>query len=71
MGDAKSADFTALKYAPLSMIVPINCRSRDASVCVEALEDAIAKYGKPEIINTDSHISADCFAIACRATDSF
>ena len=47
MGDAKSADFAALKYAPLSMIVPINCRSRDASVCVEALEDAIAKYGKP------------------------
>ena len=25
----------------------------DASFCVEALEDAIAKYGKPEIMNTD------------------
>ena len=25
----------------------------DASFCVEALNEAIAKYGKPEIINTD------------------
>ena len=25
----------------------------DASFCVEALKEAIAKYGKPEIMNTD------------------
>ena len=25
----------------------------DASFCVEALEEAIARYGKPEIMNTD------------------
>ena len=25
----------------------------DASFCVEALEEAIAKYGRPEIMNTD------------------
>ena len=25
----------------------------DANFCVEALEEAIAKYGKPEIMNTD------------------
>ena len=25
----------------------------EASFCVEALEEAIAKYGKPEIMNTD------------------
>ena len=25
----------------------------DASFCVEALQEAIAKYGKPEIMNTD------------------
>lgn len=25
----------------------------DASFCVEALNEAIAKYGKPEIMNTD------------------
>ena len=25
----------------------------DASFCVEALEEAISKYGKPEIMNTD------------------
>ncbi len=25
----------------------------DASFCVEALEEAIAKYNKPEIMNTD------------------
>jgi hypothetical protein len=46
----------AFQYAPLSMIVPITCRSMDASFCVQTLEDAIAKYRKPEIINTDSHI---------------
>ena len=28
----------------------------DASFCVEALEEAIARYGKPEIMNTDSHM---------------
>ena len=28
----------------------------DASFCVEALDEAIAKYGKPEIMNTDSHM---------------
>jgi putative transposase len=43
----------ALKYALLSIIVPITCRSRDASFCVEALEEAIARYCKPEIMNTD------------------
>jgi len=25
----------------------------DASFCVKALEEAISKYGKPEIMNTD------------------
>ena len=25
----------------------------DACFCVEALEEAVAKYGKPEILNTD------------------
>jgi putative transposase len=25
----------------------------DAAFCVEALEDALASYGKPEIFNTD------------------
>ena len=28
----------------------------DASFCVEALEEAISKYGKPEIMNTDQGI---------------
>ena len=28
-------------------------KTLDASFCVEALEEAIAKYGKPEIMNTD------------------
>lgn len=27
--------------------------TKDASFCVEALNEAIAKYGKPEIMNTD------------------
>jgi hypothetical protein len=40
LGNAKGADLAALKYA-------------GASFCVEALEEAISKYGKPEITNTD------------------
>ena len=33
---------------------PIVCRSRwEAGFCIEALEEAIGKYGKPEIFNTD------------------
>jgi hypothetical protein len=28
----------------------------DASFCIEALKEAIAKYGKPKIMNTDSHM---------------
>ena len=28
----------------------------DASFCVAALKEAIAEYGKPEIMNTDSHM---------------
>jgi putative transposase len=27
--------------------------SMDADICVEALKEALAKYGKPEIFNTD------------------
>ena len=27
--------------------------SMDADVCVEALEEALARYGKPDIFNTD------------------
>ena len=30
--------------------------SMDAGFCVDALKEAIAKYGKPEIVNTDSHM---------------
>jgi len=29
--------------------------SLDADFCVEALEEALARYGQPEIFNTDSH----------------
>ena len=27
----------------------------DTSFCLEALEEALARFGKPEIFNTDSH----------------
>jgi len=30
--------------------------SMEADFCVEALHDAIARYGKPEIMNSDSHM---------------
>ena len=29
--------------------------SRDADFCVDALKEALAKHGPPEIFNTDSH----------------
>ena len=31
--------------------------SMDTAPCVEALKEALAKHGTPEIFNTDSHIS--------------
>ena len=34
----------------------------DASFCVEALEEAIAKYGKPEIMNTDRAANTQALA---------
>ena len=40
LGDAQTVDLAALKYA-------------GARFCVEALEKAISKYGKPESMNTD------------------
>ena len=30
--------------------------SMDAEFCVEALKEALAKHGTPEIFNTDSHM---------------
>jgi putative transposase len=27
----------------------------EAAFCVETLEDALARHGKPDIFNTDSH----------------
>lgn len=36
---------------------------QDANLCLEALEEAIQKYGRPEIFNTDqgSQFTAECF----------
>ena len=28
----------------------------EADFCIEAVEEALARYGKPEIFNTDSHM---------------
>ena len=53
LGGPQGFDLAVFQYASLSMIVPITCRLRDASFCVELLEEAIARYGKPEIMNTD------------------
>ena len=42
----------------------------DASFCGEALEEAIARYGKPEIINTDrgkQYTGAGCIATLTKA----
>ena len=41
----------------------------DVSFCVEALEEALARYGKPEIFNTDqgSQFTSDTFTGVLRA----
>ena len=41
----------------------------DSSFCVDALEEAIAKYGSPEIFNTDqgSQFTADAFTNVLRS----
>ena len=43
--------------------------SMDTSFCLEALEEAIAKYGQPEIFNTDqgSQFTSDDFTAALKA----
>ena len=43
--------------------------SMDASFCVEALEEALARYGQPEIFNTDqgSQFTSDDFTAALKA----
>ena len=43
----------------------------DADFCVAALEDALARYGKPEIFNTDqgSQFTSDVFTGALRDAD--
>ncbi len=44
----------------------------DAAFCIEALEEALAKYGKPEIFNTDqgSQFTSVAFTDFCRSTGS-
>lgn len=40
-----------------TVIVPSGLsNSMDVEFCVEALKDALAKHGKPELLNTDSHM---------------
>ena len=43
----------------------------DAGFCVEALQDAMARYGKPEIFNTDqgSQFTSHAFTSVLRAAE--
>ena len=41
-----------MEWATLKVLVWRLSNTLDASFCVEALNEAIAKYGKPEIMNT-------------------
>jgi putative transposase len=43
----------------------------DSSFCVEALHDAMSRFGKPEIFNTDqgAQFTADAFTSVLRAAD--
>lgn len=45
--------------------------SMDAGFCVEALEDALARFGKPEIFNTDqgSQFTSNAFTGVLRAAE--
>jgi putative transposase len=36
----------------------------DARFCVEALKEAITKYGRPEIINTDQYLHRTAVVVA-------
>jgi hypothetical protein len=42
-----------MDWATREMLPWLLSNTLDASFCVESLEDAIAKYGKPRIVNTD------------------
>jgi len=45
--------------------------TRDAGFCVEALEDAMARFGKPDIFNTDqgSQFTSQAFTSVLRAAE--
>ncbi|WP_082645039.1 DDE-type integrase/transposase/recombinase [Thalassobacter stenotrophicus] len=45
-------------------------KTLDASFCVEALQEAIAKYGKPEIMNRDQGSQFTCSAWITTLTDA-
>jgi putative transposase len=45
--------FAILDWATREMLPWLLSNTLDASFCVESLEDAIAKYGKLRIMNTD------------------
>jgi putative transposase len=42
-----------MDWATRSVLAWRLSNSMDSSFCVEALEDALARHGKPEIFNTD------------------
>lgn len=42
----------------------------DADFCVAALEEAIARYGKPEIFNTDQRSQFTSFAFTNKLKDA-
>ena len=62
LGDPQGSVLAALKYAPSRLIASQTPAGQwDASFCIEALEEAIARYGKPEIMNTPSRdIALQC-----------
>jgi putative transposase len=43
--------------------------SMDAEFCIEALKEALAKHGTPEIFNTDSHMMVSSSRVVCSNTD--
>ena len=47
---------TIMDWATRKMLAWRLSNTLHASFCVEALEEAIAKFGKPEIFNTDSYM---------------
>jgi len=50
--------FSAAQPTPASVHAPLVPDQLDVAFCVEAVQEALARFGCPEIFNTDSKMTA-------------